>query len=54
MSGSGVRGSVDTYEDSMMIRSGRNFSALESQRGVEEGDRMLGGAPRISRSADFI
>jgi hypothetical protein len=43
-----------THEDSMMIRSGRNFSALESQRGANEGDRMLGEAPKISRSADFI
>ena len=47
-------GEVDAYEDSMMIRSGRNFSALQSQRGVDEGDRMLDGAPKISRSADFI
>lgn len=45
---------VGTYDDSMIIRSGWNFSALQSQRGVDEGDRMLDGAPKISRSADFI
>lgn len=45
---------VGTYDDSMIIRSGWNFSALQSQRGVDEGDRMLEGAPKISRSADFI